>query len=263
MNIIVVDDEVSSLSLFLNQVVDDEAVNCRFFRDNPGAILDYCKNHDVKGAFVDINMHNIQGDALAAMLIKENPDMQIVFVTGTNTTMDDLSEEVREHTVEILYKPLDSMALKRRLLLMGNRPVKLSVRTFGAFDCFIDKRPVRFSSNKSKELFALLIVENGKTLSMDRAISMLWPDKDLSKAKILYRDAVWRLRKTLEDANFQCVDFLRASLSLNKDDIQCDYYDLLDGKDVYYTGEFLSSYDWSYPYESEIDYLLEKRKGRR
>lgn len=48
----------------------------------------------------------------------------------------------------------------------------------------LNDRIVRFSSNKSMELFALLLVYKGKNLSMSDAITQLWPDYDLDKAKI-------------------------------------------------------------------------------
>lgn len=260
MNIIVIDDEVSSLSLFLNRIIDDSSINCQFFKDSVEAIIDFCRSHEVKGAFIDINMRSIRGDKLAMKLLDVLPSIRFVFVTGTNATMEDLPERVRANTLNILYKPIDDLALKSLLLQMDNRELKAEVKTFGDFECFLGKKPIRFSSNKSKELFALLVVERGKSLNMDRAISLLWPDKDITKAKILYRDAVWRLRKTLEDSSFPCVQFSRASLSIKPEMIRCDYYELLDGKDVYYPGEFLSSYDWSFPFESEIDYILSKRK---
>ena len=40
---------------------------------------------------------------------------------------------------------------------------------------------------------------------MEQAITALWPDKPLEKSKILYRDAVWRLRQTLKENEFTVV----------------------------------------------------------
>ena len=54
------------------------------------------------------------------------------------------------------------------------------------------------------------------------------------------------------------MNFQRALLILDKTNIQCDYWDLLEGKEVNYGGEFLSSYEWSLPFESEINDLIEK-----
>ena len=96
---------------------------------------------------------------------------------------------------------------------------------FDTFDCFIGNKRVSFSSSKSKELFALLLSYNGRTLTMNDAISQLWPDGDAEKSKILYRDAVWRLRKVLNDIDIHCIEWGRGALSLDKGMIECDYWD--------------------------------------
>ena len=81
---------------------------------------------------------------------------------------------------------------------------------------------------------------------MSQAITYLWPNKDNEKAKILYRDAVWRLRETLEEIRFPCVSFGRAILTLDKSNIKCDYYDYLSKKRRLKDSDiFLISYDWA------------------
>ncbi len=74
---------------------------------------------------------------------------------------------------------------------------KIKVTCFHTFDCFMNDKLLKFPSKKSKEFFALLIVLHGKSLTMDKAITYLWPDKDLDLAKISYRDVIWKLRKYL------------------------------------------------------------------
>ena len=141
------------------------------------------------------------------------------------------------------------------LLEIADRTRQMTVKTFGSFDCFIDSRVVRFSSSKSKELFALIVAYNGKTLTMNDAISQIWPDTDVEKSKKLYRDAVWRLRKTLSELNFDCVDFRRACLILNKSNICCDFWDYIARKNKDYSGEFMKNYDWSISYLPYLDSL--------
>lgn len=92
----------------------------------------------------------------------------------------------------------------------------------------------------------LLIALVGNSLTMSQAITYLWPNKDNEKAKILYRDAVWRLRETLEEIRFPCVNFGRAILTLDKSNIKCDYYDYLSKKRRLKDSDiFLISYDWA------------------
>ena len=260
MKIIAVDDEFGSLSIFLGEVMDETEVECQFFSGKVDQILSYCQNNDIKAAFLDINMAEISGIDLAKRILAVKPKTKIVFVTGTETTLESLPADIKDHTLGIIYKPLTRIELKNYLAQIENKASVLTVKTFGGFDCFIDGELVSFSSNKSKELFALLIALNGNSLSMNQAISSLWPDKDLERAKKLYRDAVWRLRATLSDIHFECVNFARALLTLDRANIECDYYDFLSGKEVFYGGLFLPSYDWSMDFQNEIDYIIENRK---
>ena len=88
---------------------------------------------------------------------------------------------------------------------------------------------------------------------MSDAISQLWPDRDIDKAKILYRDAVWRLRKTLDEYNIHNVSFQRGLLMLDKSNISCDYWDYLNGTNDNVKGIFLKSYDWAIDYLNSVN----------
>jgi two-component SAPR family response regulator len=245
MKIIVVDDEMSALYVFLNEIIGKNDISYKFFKDNEEEILNYLAQNKVDAAFLDIGMPNINGIDLATKLIEKNKDIKIIFTTGLTVTKDDLPQDVKEHTLGFVYKPYDNNVLTKYLAQIANQTPVMTVKMFGAFDCFIDERKVDFSSNKSKELFALLLTYDGKGLSMNDAISQLWADHDVERAKKLYRDAVWRLRKTLEENNFNCVIFGRAQLSIKKDNIYCDYWEYLKNGKGDYHGEFLKSYDWS------------------
>ena len=261
MRVIIVDDEVQALQLFLSQIVGREGFEYRFFKDEHEAIIDYVKNNDdITGAFLDINMPSINGIALAKELLKIKPDLKIIFITGTDVKKDNLPEVVRANLIDVIYKPYSYQDIENAINALNKKEVRLHVHMFGHFDCFINRKVVLFSSFKSKELFALLVSLNGKSLTMTQAISYLWPDKDLEKAKILYRDAVWRLRSTLNQIRFQCIDFQRALLVLDKSHIKCDYYEVLEGKREYHDESFLSDYDWSMDIENELAFISKNKK---
>ena len=261
MKIIAVDDESAALHLFLEDVLNShEDLEYRFFKDDPVAIVAYCAQNEVTGAFLDIHMPRVNGQELAKRLIEVRPKLKIVFVTGYNIDESAIDPELRDHVLGMAYKPFSALDFNKYIELMAQERPHLVVKTFGGFDCFCHGQLVRFSSNKSKELFAFLICENGKSVTMEDVLSALWPDKDTDKAKILYRDAVWRLRSTLNAIGFSCVNFGRAILSLDVRDIECDYYDLLAGKPGDYKGEFMRNYEWSLPIQYHIDYLVRSRK---
>ena len=48
---------------------------------------------------------------------------------------------------------------------------------FGTFDVFVNDKLINFTYSKSKELLALLIVYNGRTVTKNKIIEHLWPGK--------------------------------------------------------------------------------------
>ncbi len=262
MRIIVVDDEISALQDFLKQIIVKSDVEYRFFSDDPGAILPYLAEHPIDGAFLDVKMPGIDGFSLAEGILKLQPDAKIVFLTGLAIKKEDVPKRLSANLIDVLYKPYNIDALEHCLHQMGSVHPKLHVTMFGTFDCAINGHAVAFSSFKSKELFALLLTNRGKTVTMNQAINALWPDKDLERAKKLYRDAVWRLRETLREINFECVNFGRAILNVELDNIDCDYFKYLANPgSVYYNGDFLPSYDWSLSIQNELDFLASKENA--
>ena len=79
-------------------------------------------------------------------------------------------------------------------------------------------------------------------------------DKELAKAKSLYRDAVWRLRETLKDYGIDIIDFARGVLKLKTLDFECDYYKFLEGDKKVYLTTTPSPIDTSIAPSDWIDY---------
>ena len=258
MKIVVVDDEIYALQSFLSEIIDRD-VEYKFFKDDEAAVMDYVSKNRVDAVFSDIGMPSVNGLDLAEKLIALCPDIAIVFITGMPITTEDLSEKVKANTLGFLYKPYNADKLSEFLNIIKKRTPILSVKTFDGFDCFADGKLVMFSSAKSKELFALLIAYNGNSLTMADAIDHLWQNSDVEKAKVLYRNAVFRLRKTLLDVGVKCINFGRALLTLDKTHITCDYWDYLQFGIGAYRGEFCKSYDWSLEYLPELDRISEKK----
>ncbi|MGN0817761.1 MAG: response regulator transcription factor [Candidatus Coproplasma sp.] len=244
MKIIVVDDEMSALHVFLYEIMYEKDVEYKFFRDDEKAIIDYVSTYGADAAFLDVRMPNVNGIDLARTLITLLPRIKIVFITGLTINFSDLPEDVRANTIGFIYKPYDKAELINCLNAVAEEIPRLTVKMFGVFECYLNGRRVEFSSQKEKELFALLLYYNGKTLTMNEAIACIWGDHDVEKAKKLYRDAVWRLRKSLQRINFNCAEFGRAEISLDRRNIDCDYWNWLDGKSAE-CGELLVNYDWT------------------
>lgn len=82
MNIIVVDDEAAALGTFLYSIVNEEKLKYQMFQLNPLKCLDYVKSNVTDAAFLDICMPEIDGVELSEKLIKINPNISIVVISG-------------------------------------------------------------------------------------------------------------------------------------------------------------------------------------
>jgi PAS domain S-box-containing protein len=123
-------------------------------------------------------------------------------------------------------------------------------RTFGHFDLFVDGLPVIFSSNKEKELLALLIDRRGGTLSTSEAISYLWENEEVSeRVSSRYRNLAMKLKNTLKKYNIDHIIINNHGIrSINVPAITCDYYELLAGNEFYknnFHNAYMTDYSWA------------------
>ncbi|MDE5715572.1 MAG: response regulator [Anaeroplasmataceae bacterium] len=259
MKIIIVDNEKPALYSILDQIIDNKDIDYKLYMNNPLDAIEYCSS-EVQGAFIDLKMPLISGEELARRFIKKNPKIKIVFVTGFSTIEEPLIKEFKDNLLGILYKPLDPNQFKFYIneILKNNITKSLRIHMFGTFDIFVNDTLVEFNCDKSKEMLALLIVYKGRTLTKNKIIEHLWPDKSYNKADALYRHSRWRLIDTLKSYDIlDLVNFSKAKLNLNySNSISCDYWDLM-GKDTsleennnrYKDDDiFLREYDWALEY---------------
>lgn len=125
----------------------------------------------------------------------------------------------------------------------------VSVRTFGYFDVFVGDKAIAFRSQKSKELFALLVDRKGGFISSDEAIGYLWPEEPSNTVTLArYRKVALRLKSILEEYGISdIVESVDGKRRIVTDRIQCDLYDYLTGKEEYrplFKGSYLSNYSW-------------------
>jgi PAS domain S-box-containing protein len=129
-------------------------------------------------------------------------------------------------------------------------PKKIFARTFGHFDLFVDDVPISFSSEKEKELMALLIDRNGGTLSPGEAISYLWEDTELNgKVSARYRKLAMGLKNTLDKHGIGHILLNDHGVrSINVSALKCDYYELLAGNPKYqnaFHNSYMTNYSWA------------------
>lgn len=262
MKIIVVDDEISALKTFLPNVLDDLDVECKMFMSEPRAALEYVRKNKVDAAFLDVVMPEISGVDLAARLREVRPEIKIVFISAYAQNEEEIRERLGSSLAGFCYKPYEREQLSSLIaeIARGSAKHKLFLRTFDAFDLFVDGVAVNFSSTKAKELLALLTDANGSYVAMDTAIGNLWADRNIEYGKRLYRDAVCRLRLTLKEVGAEdLVTFERARAVINTSAAECDMWTFLKEGGTF-SGRYMPQYDWSIITESALEQKRDDKK---
>lgn len=257
MKIIVVDDEISALNTFLPNVIDDMSVECKMFMNAPRSALEYVRVNKVDVAFLDIRMPEIDGIDLAERMLAVNPELKIVFISAYAQDEKGIREKLKGKVAGFCHKPYSAENLKRLLASLNTDTTlpKIFLRTFDAFDLFVNGVAVNFPSAKSKELLALLTDAQGSYVTMDTAVGNLWPDKNAELGKRLYRDAVCKLRLKLNELGIaELVSFERGRAVINTRVAACDMWDFVLGVGVF-SGRYMPQYGWSIIREATLEQM--------
>ncbi len=192
------------------------------------------------------------------------------FIQRSGTSYDDFAALLKAGEAEFTYRdvaagkdrrikaicsPKSPKASPRYVLLYNvdenesaaGSPV--SIRTFGYFDVFVGGRPIAFRSQKSKELFALLVDRRGGFVSSEEAIGFLWEDEPVSPVTLArYRKVALRLKNILEEYGISdIVESVDGKRRIVMEKVRCDLYDYLSGKEEYanlFKGSYLTNYSW-------------------
>ncbi len=251
MKTILVDKELEAMHLFEYEANRLPSVSIVGKFDSAQEALQYTQNNRVDLAVLNISVPGLDGIELGKSLREANPDMLFVYIAGQeDSVIDTLPLRAAAYVLKPYEKEDVRYALNTAGLLWGNKTKHIYARTFGGFDLFLDGRPIVFKSAKAKELLALLIDRRGGIVDSEQIIATLWEGRPKDEAT---QSLCSKLCKTLflelesygiEDLVF----FSRSGRSVNLDVLECDLYDLLDGKEEarrLYCGEYMTDYDWA------------------
>jgi len=260
MKIICVDDEELVLNLVVHlcnrlpQVSDTKGFS------NPLEALDYLKDNRADIAFLDIDMPEMNGIALAVKIKELNPDTAIVFLTGYSQYA---IEAFKIHANGYLLKPIEKEKLEDEInhALVAKKSFKyphIFARTFGVFDFYVDGNPVHFSRSKSKELLAYLIDKQGAGVKRAVAFAAIYEDEQYDRKMQKQFDViVHSLKDTLaQNGVEEILEIKSGEMRVNPDLFECDLYRLLAGDAQainYYRGEYMTTYYWASLTEARID----------
>lgn len=253
MKIIAVDDEriaLQGLVLSIQKVVPDAEIHG--FRSAAEAIS-HMESDPCDVAFLDIEMKGMSGVELAERLKAINPDVNLIFATGFGSYRDAAFDL---HASGYLIKPITEDSVKRELDNL-RRPVaapkKLKIATFGNFEVTYNGTPLIFKYQKSKEMLAYLVDRKGAMCSTGEIMGILFGDDSHRK---YYHQLRLDLLNTLKLKNCSSVIVQsRGMLGLCVDEVECDYYDYLNGKvslAKVYHGEYMAQYSFAEMTNAEL-----------
>ena len=230
MKILLVDDENLQLIRLENTVKKIMPDAECFSYTNPKKAYEETENEKLDIAFLDIEMPLISGINLAKKLKKNNPLINIIFVTAYNNYALDA---YNIHASGYVLKPVNAEKLKKELDALRYevelKPSKLlQVKCFGNFDVFKDGTPLKFHRQKSKELFAYLIDREGSYANINELNAVLWEEDHKSYLRNLIAD----IQETLKEAGAEDV-FIKRHNECFIDAIRM------------YRGEYMIQYSWA------------------
>lgn len=247
MHFLLVDDEKLQLARLENElrkIVGKEDQIFSFM--NPVSALNCKENFDV--AFLDIEMPGLNGVALAKELKKTNPKINIIFVTAYNSYAIDA---YHIHASGYILKPVNKEKIAEELNSLRYQideipaSKKLQVKCFGNFEVFYKGETVKFSYQKSKELFAYLIDREGSEINVNELNAILWEEDNKSYLRNLIAD----IQKTLK--SIDCSDVFvkrRNGCCIDVSKIDCDAYEYKNNNPNFiknYKGEYMNQYSWA------------------
>lgn len=247
MKILLVDDEnlqLTRLELSCKRVLPDAEYFCY---TNPEEALSTSESVLFDLAFLDIEMPLINGVQLAKKLKTNHPIIKIIFVTAYN---EYALEAYKLHASGYITKPVSEEKIKEEIDELNNtinlRPLKkLQVKCFGNFEVFHNGEIVKFSYQKSKEVFAYLIDREGSSVSINELNAVMWEEDHKSYLRNLIAD----IQQTLK--SIDCNDVFikrRNECSIDISKIDCDAYEYQkDNPDAVrmYRGEYMIQYSWA------------------
>lgn len=251
MKILIVDDEAPAI-LNMKSVLSNVSPQAELREAGDAqTALAICREWKADIAFLDIEMPDRDGLALAKELIEIQPNINVIITTAyPQYALDALKLYVSGY----ILKPAMEDEVRDVLDHLRNPVIESSkglyVQCFGNFEVFYNGEIVRFGRRQAKEMFAYLISLNGAGATSGELCAVLLEEtKDITLEKTYIRQYYMELKKAL--ARYHMEDVVlhsRESYSINPQKIACDYYRYLENHssaDEKYRGEFMKQYSWA------------------
>ena len=242
MNLLLIDDEPLLLRK-LERAVAEAVPGAKIHSFvNAKAGFEYAKTEKVDVAFLDIQMRGVDGLKLAKELVALHSDTNIVFCTGyVEYALDAYSAYASDY----LVKPISPGAIQKAMKQLRH-PVeehkRVRFQCFGNFEAFCDDEPICFGLSRTKELLAYLVDRNGAECRAGECDAVLFEEDSNNYYYHKLRGDL--IKKFSELGIMDCLRVTRGGLAINRDAVDCDYFDYKDGKIQEKPTEYMTQYSF-------------------
>ena len=112
----------------------------------------------------------------------------------------------------------------------------LIITLLGQFKLQADDLPIELPSRPAQSLLAYLALNAGVSQRREKLASLLWPEATETNARSYLRQALWRIRKSLQSGSLNWDDYTQISdISVTFND-QSDYWldaDIADLQEIF------------------------------
>lgn len=245
---ILIDDELPNLQLLKLMIERRQDVEVIGAYSDPLEAWEAIINHKPDIIFSDIEMPHLNGIDLANRVQALDEDMSVVFVTAYS---EYAVEAFDIGAIHYLLKPVTEEGIANCLhRVQRSRPgmnglsKRWHIRCFGQLEVFAESadEAVRWPTAKSAELFAALVLNEGRAMDKWDLCERLWPEMNSKRMDHNLYSTVNRIRQALREVGAENV-ILRDSQGYRVDLSQftCDYIEYKSLLPQYFSGDKLET----------------------
>jgi two-component system, LytTR family, response regulator len=208
MRIILIDDEKSMLLIMNKMLAKIQGVEIVGSFQSPALAYKFIKENKVDLAFVDINMPEENGLDFVGRVTKEIKNIAILYLTAHKEyaleaygmyAFDYLVKPISQEKLDISIKKAKEKLAFLQPSFKDTSLIKLVFNCLGGLEVKNpDGKNVLFTSSKSLELLAYLIMQKGRFVAKWRIIEDIFPGMAPQNAETYLNTTIYKLRKSLE-----------------------------------------------------------------
>ncbi|MBQ0040758.1 MAG: response regulator [Clostridiales bacterium] len=243
MIILLVDDEIPALNELESAVTEAIGEENIYSFSKASEAMAFAEEKKIDIAFLDINMRFMDGITMAKKLVEFYPKCNIIFCTGySEYALDALDTYCSGYLLKPISTEKVKTALEHLRYPTERQKKRVELRCFGNFDVLVDGVPVAFKYKKSRELLAYLTDRAGAEATTQEIIAAIFEENKTSYFSNIRLDLINTLTA------LDCVDIVETAygrMRINRDKVDCDYFDYLDGNTSLFHGEYMSQYSFA------------------